>query len=128
MVLSFAVYPPCMEKKIGAVEYVKTLELMRKFWNIIYYGFARYLPKSTMPIVGRFALLLRNRCAHGMFAECRSFVNMESGAYVGSGANFRVLGVCGIGKDFVCHNRFVTIHGGLLMGENVLFQGGAYIR
>lgn len=97
---------------------------MRKIWNIVYYGFARHLPKSTMPIIGRFALWLRNKCAHGMFAECRGFVNLEQGAYVGSGKDFHILGSCGLGKDFICHSRVVTIHGGLLMGENVLFQGG----
>lgn len=99
---------------------------MRYFWNIIYYGFARFLPKSTWPIVGKIAMRLRNRCAHGMFAECRGFVNMEQGAYVGNGKNFHVLGSCGIGKDFICHSRIVTIHGGLLMGENVLYQGGGH--
>lgn len=61
-----------------------------------------------------------------MFAESHGFVTLEQGAYVGSGRDFRVLGGCGIGKDFVCHCRIVTICGGLLMGENVLFQGGGH--
>lgn len=99
---------------------------MRIFWNIIYYAFARFLPKSTWPIIGKVGLYLRNWCAHGMFAECKGFVNLEQGAYVGNGKNFRVLGSCGIGKDFVCHNREVTIHGGLMMGEEVLLLGGGH--
>lgn len=99
---------------------------MRKFWNVVYYGLARHLPKSTMPILGKWALCLRNRCAHGMFAECNGFVNMEQGAYVGNGRDIRVLNGAGIGKDFICHNRIVAIHGPLLMGENVLFQGGGH--
>ena len=60
-------------------------------------------------------------CTH---ERCEGYVNLEQGAYIGNGRNIYVLGEgCGIGKDFVCHNRIVTIHGRLLMGEGVLFQG-----
>lgn len=100
---------------------------MRKIWLILYYGFARHLPKSNRPVLGRFGGWLRNKCAQHLFAECKGYVNLEQGAYIGNGKNFRVLDDgCGIGKDFVCHNRIVTIHGGMLMGENVLFQGGGH--
>ena len=96
---------------------------MRTFWLILYYGFARHLPKSNRPFLGRFAQRLRYQCARHLLAECHGFVNLEQGAYIGNGSNFHVLGNGGIGKDFVCHDRIVTIHGGLLMGEDVLFQG-----
>lgn len=100
---------------------------MRKFWIIVYYGFARHLPKSNRPVLGKFGGWLRYVCAKHLFAECKGGVNLEQGAYIGNGKNFRVLGGgCGIGKDFVCHNRVVTIHGRLLMGEDVLFQGGGH--
>lgn len=36
---------------------------MRIFWNIIYYAFARFLPKSTWPIIGKVGQYLRNWCA-----------------------------------------------------------------
>ena len=97
---------------------------MRTFWLILYYGLASKLPKSNRPVFGQFGGWLRSKCAKHLFAECNGIVNLEQGAYIGNGHNFRVLGDgCGIGKDFVCHNRVVTIHGGLLMGEDVLFQG-----
>lgn len=97
---------------------------MRRFWNIVYYGFARYLPKSNVPFIGKCAQALRNRCAHGMFSQCDGFVNLEQGAYVGSGKDIYVQGDgCGLGKNFTCHSRVVTIKGHLLMGEDVLFQG-----
>ena len=99
---------------------------MRTFWLLIYYGFAKHLPKSTSPLSGKFAKWLRYLCAKHLFAECKGYVNLEQGAYIGNGKNFYVLGECGIGKDFVCHNRIVTIHGRLLMGEDVLFQGGGH--
>ena len=100
---------------------------MRMFWLIVYYGFARHLPKSTVPGVGKFAGWLRWQCARHMFAECNGYVNLEQNAYIGDGKNFHFVGHGCIGKDFVCHNRVVTVHGGLIMGENVLFQGGGHI-
>lgn len=100
---------------------------MRTFWLIIYYGFSRHLPKSNRPVLGKFGGWLRYQCAKHLFAECKGYVNLEQGAYIGNGKNFHVLGGAGIGKDFICHCRIVTIHGGLLMGENVLFQGGGHV-
>ena len=76
--------------------------------------------------MGKFAQWLRCKCAMHLFAECRSGVNLEQGAYIGDGRNFFFLGSGCLGKDFVCHNRVVTVHGGLLMGEAVLFQGGGH--
>lgn len=100
---------------------------MRKIWSIIYYGFARHLPKSTMPVLGKFAKWLRHQCAKHMFAECKGKdINLEQGAYIGNGRSFYVLGDAAIGKDFVCHNRIVTIRGNVMMGEEVLFQGGGH--
>lgn len=99
---------------------------MKTFWLIVYYGFARHLPKSNRPVLGRSAQWLRYQCAKHLFAECRGYVNLEQGAYIGNGRNIHLLGEGCIGKDFVCHNRIVTIHGGLLMGEDVLFQGGGH--
>lgn len=99
---------------------------MRKFWLIVYYGFAKNLPKSTMPVFGKMAKRLRHRCAKHLFAECQGKLNLEQGAYFGNGKNFRVLGDAGIGKNFVSHCRIVTIHGQLMMGEDVLFQGGGH--
>ena len=99
---------------------------MRTIWLILYYGIASHLPKSNRSILGKLGRWLRFQCAKHLFAECKGFVNLEQGAYIGNGKNFYVLGDCGIGKDFVCHNRIVTIHGPLMMGEDVLFQGGGH--
>jgi maltose O-acetyltransferase len=100
---------------------------MRKFWLILYYGFARHLPKSNRPVFGRFAKWLRAQCAKHLFAECiGDDINVEQGAYFGSGKNFHVLGNTDLGKDFICHGRIVTMHGQLMMAEDVLFQGGGH--
>ena len=97
---------------------------MRTLWLIIYYAFARRLPKSTIPVLGKMAYRLRYRCAKHLFAECDTSVNVEQGAYIGNGRHFRVGNNVGIGKDFCSHNRPLIIHDRLLMGENVLFEGG----
>mgnify|MGYP004514964823 FL=1 len=97
---------------------------MRTFWLIVYYAFARHLPKSTMPLLGRMAYRLRYRCAKHLFVECGTSVNVEQGAYIGNGKHFRVGNNIGIGKDFCSHNRPLLIQDRLLMGENVLFLGG----
>lgn len=99
---------------------------MRKFWLIVYYGFARKLPKSNRGVAGKFGGWLRRKCANHLFAECTGDVNVEQGAYFGNGRNWHVLGNAGIGKDFTCHNRIVTIHGELMMGEEVMFLGGGH--
>ncbi len=99
---------------------------MRTFWLIVYYAFAQHLPKSTMPLLGRTAYRLRYRCAKHLFAECGREVNVEQGAYFGNGKNIRVGNNVGIGKNFRTHNRLLVIHDRLLMGEEVLFLGGAH--
>lgn len=99
---------------------------MRKFWLIVYYGLAIHLPKSGSPILGEFATWLRRTCGKHIFATCEGRLNLEKGAYVGNGRSFHILGNAGIGKNFTCHNRIVTIHGQLMMGEDVLFQGGGH--
>ncbi len=102
---------------------------MRTFWLVLYYAFARHLPKSTMPVLGKPALRLRYRCAKHLFAECGTNVNVEQGAYFGNGKNIRVGNHVGIGKDFCTHNRPLLVRDRLLMAENVLFLGGgAYLR
>lgn len=100
---------------------------MRKFWLILYYGFARHLPKSIVPLMGKFGRWLRGKCARHLFAEftCED-INVEQGAYFGSGKNFHALGNTTLGKNFVSHNRIVTIQGKLMMAEDVLFQGGGH--
>ena len=42
---------------------------MKTFWLIIYYGFARHLPKSTTPLLGKIAQRLRYRCVKHLFSD-----------------------------------------------------------
>lgn len=101
---------------------------MRTFWMILYYGFAKHLPKSTAPIVGTMAKALRRSCAKHLFARCGSRLNIEQGAYIGNGKKFSVGDNVGLGKNFTCHCCIVTIENDLMMGESVLVLGGGHAR
>ncbi|MBR5574423.1 MAG: acyltransferase [Paludibacteraceae bacterium] len=100
---------------------------MRTFWLILYYGLAKHLPKSTVPVIGTIAKHLRRACAEHLFAECGSLINVEQGAYFGSGKQIHVLGEkVGFGRNFTCHSRILTMYSHIMMAEDVLFQGGGH--
>lgn len=100
------------------------------FYLLLYYGFARYLPKSTAPILGKLSLRIRRGICLKLFQKdsehrCEDLV-VEQGAYFGSGNDFLVGNHVGIGKNFKSLSRNVTIDDHLLMGEDVLFLGGGH--
>lgn len=99
-------------------------------FQALYYGFARHLPKSTSPVLGKLSASLRRYVCRHMFRQddthkCRMLV-VEKGAYFGSGKNFTVGDEVGLGKNFKSLNRIVTIDDYLMMGEDVLFLGGGH--
>ena len=100
------------------------------FSALLYYGLARFLPKSTMPVFGKLSASIRRSICQRMFRkdethQCRKLV-VERGAYFGRGKNFTVGDEVGIGKNFKSLNRIVTIDDYLMMGEDVLFLGGGH--
>lgn len=100
---------------------------MRIFWLIIYYGFARYLPKSTVPIIGKIAKWLRRVCVEHLFAECGPLINVEAGVYIGNGKNIHIRGEkVGLSTNVCSRNRILTIHSHVMVGEDTLFQGGGH--
>lgn len=99
---------------------------MHKFWLILYYGFARHLPKSTIPVIGKLALRFRRSCGRHLFAECGHGLNLEQGAYIGNGSRIRVGNYVGIGKNFCIHCRSLIVRDYLMMGEDVLVEGGVH--
>ena len=99
---------------------------MKKLCLIIYYGFARYLPKSTTPIIGKLSKKIRAGLCRKMFSRCGEKLNVEPNAYFGSGKDLTVGNSVGIGTNFKMHNRIVTIDDNLLMAEDVYFIGGTH--
>lgn len=96
----------------------------------LYYGFARYLPKSTTPAFGGISKWVRSRLCRHLFTtdgtHCGRELNVEQGAYFGNGKNFTVGDHVGLGKNFKSLNRIVTIDDYLMMGEDVLLLGGGH--
>lgn len=99
---------------------------MRYFWLIFYYTIANKMPKSTVPMIGKLAKRWRRKCGEHLFAKCGEHLVIEQGAYFGNGKDFEVGDYVGIGKNFTCHSRVVTIEDQLMMGENVTFLGGGH--
>lgn len=101
---------------------------MRWFWLFVYYGFARFLPKSTLPFLGKSIRAFRAFICRHLFAECgKGYINVERGAYFGSGKNFSIEDNVSLGRNFKSLNRVVTIKNGFQSGEDVLLQGGDHI-
>lgn len=103
-----------------------TLDEMTMFYQLLYYGFARYLPKSTVPVIGGFAYWMRQCCCRKLFAACGTDLNVEQGAWFGSGKHVKVGSHVGVGKNFTLHNCILTVDDGLLMGEDVMILGGGH--
>ena len=100
------------------------------FARLLYYGFARFLPKSTTPLLGGISKTVRAGLCKRLFSKDETHqaqkLNVEKGAYFGSGKNFTVGNEVGLGKNFKSLNRIVTIDDYLMMGEDVLFLGGGH--
>lgn len=100
--------------------------MMKSLYRLLYYGFARHLPKSTVPVFGKMASALRRFCCKRMFASCGEKLNVEQGAYFGRGDDIRVGTSVGLGKNFIMHNCILTVDDYLMMGEDVMIIGGGH--
>ena len=99
---------------------------MHKVYLLLYYGFARYLPKSTAPLVGPLAKGIRRIICKNLFAKCGKKLNVEHGAYFGNGRDVEVGYEVGFGRNFQCRSIRLKVGDYLMMGEDVLFQGGKH--
>lgn len=99
---------------------------MKKIYLILYYVFARYLPKSTMPLIGGVIKRFRSGLCRRIFAQCGQNLNVEQGAYFGNGKDIRIGNNVGFGKSFKMLNRSLIVKDELMMAEDVLFLGGGH--
>lgn len=98
------------------------MKTSKKFWLGVYYGFARYLPASFTPVVGRPSKWLRGVCARHIFRSCGKDVNIERGAYFASGAEVELGDGSGLGVN--CHIPFNTRIGRyVMMGPDCYILG-----
>jgi len=84
---------------------------------VLYYGFARYLPGSSMPLA--ISKKIRGILGKGIFAECGRNVNIEKGASFGIGRGVHIGNNSGIGKDAYVP-PIVYIGDDVMMGPEVV--------
>lgn len=99
---------------------------MKKLYLAIYYGLAFYLPKSTTPVFGKFAVSLRRFLCKRILKKTGLDLVVEQRAYIGNGSDIEVGNEVGFGRNFQCRNMRIKIGNNLMMGEDVLFQGGTH--
>lgn len=85
---------------------------MRKLRLLAYYLVARHLPDSTMP-GGRLWRSARRWIAGPLFERLGEDVNIEHGAYFGSGSGVRLGSRSGLGVN-------CRVHGPLQVGQDVM--------
>ncbi len=88
---------------------------------VLYYAFARHLPISHQPY-GFGAKALRRWAARPLLDRCGSDVNIEHGAYLGSGRGIELGDRSGIGVRSRIANA--VIGNDVMMGPDVVFIGG----
>lgn len=93
---------------------------------LLYYTFAKHLPKSVTPVIGKCSKAIRYSLCKIIFRSCGKDCNIEKGAYFGSGKDISLGNKSGLGTNFKMLNREVTIGNYLMMGEDVLFLGGGH--
>lgn len=86
--------------------------LVRIICLIFYYGFARWLPASNHK-AGRWARRFRSCVAPHIFRKCGTNVNIEQGAFFGSGRGISIGNNSSIGVD-------AKILGPIVIGDNVM--------
>lgn len=99
---------------------------MNKIYLLFYYGFAKHLPKSNAPIIGKYAKLIRYFLSVRILRKAGKKLNVEQGAYFGNGKDIEVGFEVGFGRNFQCRNVQLKVGDYLMMGEDVLFQGGSH--
>jgi maltose O-acetyltransferase len=94
--------------------------MKRAVLNLLYYGFAQWLPPSYLP-GGTIARRIRYAICRRCFASCGQDVNIESRAFFYSGAQISIGTHSGLGLRSRLHGR-ITIGEHVMMGEDVLIM------
>lgn len=93
---------------------------MRILCLILYYSFARYLPVSYFPVVGKVCKWVRYQLCRRIFKRCGKNVNVERLAFFGSGKNIEIGDNSGLGIN-------CTIPSNTIIGKNVMMGPNCYI-
>ncbi|PZD76613.1 acyltransferase [Mesonia sp. K7] len=94
--------------------------MKRKLCLILYYGLARYLPKSNSFFLGKLFKKFRYILCKNIFEYCGKNVNIQRMAFFGSGKGIRIGDYSGLGINCRIHNNTV-------IGENVMMGPNCYM-
>lgn len=90
---------------------------MKTLCLILYYGFARYLPVSYFPFIGKICKWIRYQLCRRIFKKCGKNVNIERLAYFGRGVDIVIGDNSGLGIN--CKIPSDTVIGkDVMMGPN----------
>lgn len=94
---------------------------------ILYYSIAKYLPSSFTPILGNLCKQIRYLLCQNIFYKCGYNVNIEKGAYFGSGKGIIIGNNSGLGKNCKVPSH-ITIGNDVMMGPNctILYNNHKY--
>ncbi len=88
----------------------KEIKIKQIFYLVLYYGFARYLPKSNT--FGNIGGEIRYLICKQIFKRCGKHVNIERKAYFASGVDIEIGDYSGIGIN-------AQIPNGTIIGDYV---------
>lgn len=92
------------------------MDINRIFWLCIYYGIARWLPSSA-ECTWRFPQKIRYYCCKHIFKQIGKEVNVERGAWFGTGKDVEIGDYSGIGVNAHIYNN-TKIGKYVMMGPN----------
>lgn len=100
---------------------------MKSIYLLVYYLFARFLPKSTTPIIGKFSKAFREFLCVRIFTKAGKKLNIENGVYFGNGSGICVGDEVGFGQNVRIHNMRLNIGNYVMIGTDTFFQGGGHL-
>lgn len=73
--------------------------MMRKFWLVLFYGFANHLPYSYTPVLGGVSNRIRIFLCKRIFKECGKVSTINRNIYFGNGKDIVIGDYSGIGAN-----------------------------
>ena len=73
--------------------------MFRLIFTALYYCFARFLPSSYYPIIGKISNAIRVFCVKRVFKKCGSITTIDRNAYFGTGSKLEIGDFSGIGEN-----------------------------
>jgi len=93
--------------------------MSKKIALIIYYFLAKHLPSNETKLIGKTCRFIRETLVKKIFLKCAKTVNINRGAYFGSGINVSLGNNSSIGRNCQLAND-VTIGNDVMMAPEVI--------